>query len=152
MGPLLGSHAVSYSLWVKTVSSENQLLINTGSIWSKELKHFFNLNLNNGAPEVMVSNTQWVTAEHTKLNDGQWHQISAGMPADACNLSEVKIYVDGRPVKTRLSGSDLTLHFNQAVRLGIGGLNYSNPGFDKLPVKPFVGAMDEIAIWTRPLD
>jgi hypothetical protein len=152
MGPLHGDHAVSYSLWVKTTSTERQLLINTGSIWQKDLKGFFNLNLNNGLPEVMVSKNQWLTAKGAKLNDGRWHHITASMPADGCLLSEVKIHVDGKPVKTRLAGQDLNLHFNQAVRLGFGGLNYSNRGFDELPVKPFVGELDEISIWTRPLD
>ena len=73
------------------------------------------------------------------------------MPKDGCQLSEVLIYVDGKRVKTRVEGSDLSLHFNQAVRLGFGGLNYSNKAFDALDAKPFVGEMDEISIWTRPL-
>jgi hypothetical protein len=55
MGPLHGGHAVSYALWVKTSSPENQILINTGSIWSNELKNFFNLHLNTGAPELLIS-------------------------------------------------------------------------------------------------
>jgi hypothetical protein len=151
MGPLHGGHAVSYALWVKTTSPENQLLINTGSIWGKELRGFFNLHLNNGVPEVMVSESQWLTAEGIRLNDGQWHRLVATMPADGCLLSAVQIHVDGKPVKTRICGTDHALHFNQAVRLGFGGLNYSRDAFDALPVKPFVGAMDDISIWTRGL-
>ncbi|VGO11972.1 hypothetical protein PDESU_00520 [Pontiella desulfatans] len=152
MGPLHGDRAVSYALWVKTTSLENQILINTGSIWGTELKNFFNLNLDDGVPQVMVSEHQTVTAEDVeKLNDGEWHHIVAGMPSNGCRLSEVEIHVDGKPVETRLSGNDVKLHFNQAVRLGIGGLNYSNKAFDVLPVKPFVGCMDEVSVWTRGL-
>lgn len=151
MGPLHSGHAVSYALWMKTQSPENQILINTGSIWSKELKNFFNLHLNAGAPEVVISDKQKLTAEDVKLNDGKWHPIAVSMPSDGCLLSEVQVYVDGKPAKTRVTGADKPLFFNQAVRLGIGGLNYSNKGFDKLPVKPFVGEMDELSIWTRSL-
>jgi hypothetical protein len=152
MGPHHGGHAVSYALWIKTSSPENQLLINSGSIWSKALQGFLNLNLNDGIPEVMVSPQQRLTAETARLNDGQWHHLAAVMPNDGCLLSEVRLYVDGKAAKTRLAGADRKLRFNQAVRLGFGGLNYSNKGFDALPVESFVGAMDEISIWTRPLD
>ncbi len=151
MGPLHGNRAVSYALWLRSDSEENQILVNTGTIWGNELKKFFNLHLNNGVPEVMVSENQCLVAEGAGLNDGQWHHVAAVMPKDGCQLSEVLIYVDGKRVKTRVEGSDLPLHFNQAVRLGFGGLNYSNKAFDALDAKPFVGEMDEISIWTRPL-
>lgn len=151
MGPLQQDHAVSYALWMKTTSPENQMLINTGSIWSKNLKEFLNLHLNDGVPEAVISNTQKLSAVGAKLNDGQWHHIAVSMPHDSCLLSEVEIYVDGERAETELSGSDRNLYFNQAMRLNIGGLNYSNPGFDQLPGKSFVGAMDDVSLWTRPL-
>ena len=151
MGPLHGAHAVSYALWVNTTSPENQILINTGSIWGKELKNFFNLHLNNGIPEVVISRTQQLAATETRINDGKWHHIAVTMPKDGFRLSEVLIYIDGKPVKTTVSGANQQLHFNQAVRLGFGGFNYSHKAYDTLPVKSFTGAMDEIAIWTRGL-
>jgi hypothetical protein len=151
MGPLHGNNAVSYALWVKTDSSNRQVVINSCSIWSRELKNFFNLNLNNGVPEVMISDTQWLSARDCQLNDGRWHHLAVSMPSNGCLLSEVEIHVDGMLVKTSVSGPDESLYFNQAVRLGIGGLNYSNPGFDALPVKPFVGELDDIIIWGRSL-
>ncbi|VGO16440.1 hypothetical protein PDESU_05031 [Pontiella desulfatans] len=151
MGPLHGTHAVSYALWLKTTAAEKQMLINTGSIWSKELKNFINLNLNDGVPEAMISDRQWLSAKGVKLNDGKWHHVAMSMPGNGCKLSEVQLFVDGKPVKTELTGKDAHLFFNQAVRLGIGGLNYSNKGFDKLPVKPFVGELDEVSVWARSL-
>jgi len=66
------------------------------------------------------------------------------------NRADHQVYDDGKYVKTKVFGSDKKLHFEQAVRLGFGGLNSSNKAFDQLPVKPFSGAMDEISIWTRP--
>ena len=152
MGPHHSGHAVSYALWVKTDSLENMMLMNSASIWSTQISGFFNLHLNNGAPEVMVSGTRRLTVEDACLSDGKWHHIAVSMPSDHCRLSEVDLYVDGRPVKTRVEGGDDRLHFNQAVRMGFGGLNYSNKAFDALPVKPFVGEMDEIMVWARPLN
>jgi hypothetical protein len=151
MGPIQGGHALSYTLWLKTTSTKNQLLVNSASCWSPELRGFLNLNLNDGAPEVMISRTQRLVADGVRLNDGEWHHIAASMPHDGCRLSEVEIFVDGQRVETRLTGSDQPLHFNQSVRLGFGGLNYSSKAFDALPVEPFTGQMDEISIWTRPL-
>jgi len=152
MGPHYGDHAVSYALWVRTTSTENQVLINSGGIWgSGNLKGFFNLNVNDGVPEVMVSKNQWLSVQDVKLNDGQWHHIAVSMPRDGCRLSEVRIYVDGKAVKTRIHGNDLNLRFNQSVRLSFGGFGYSAKAFDRLPVKSFTGDLDEICIWTRPL-
>ncbi len=151
MGPLHGNRAVSYALWIRTTSTGNEILINTATIWGHELKKFFNLHLDDGAPAVVVSDSQRLVGE-ARLNDGRWHHVAAVMPKDGCRLSEVMIYVDGKRVKPLIEGSDLPLRFNQAVRLGFGGLNYSNKAFDALDAKPFVGEMDEISIWTRPLD
>jgi hypothetical protein len=151
MGPLHSGHAVSYALWMKTQSPENQILINTGSIWSKNPEGFLNLHLNDGVPEAVISGSQKLSAVGAKLNDGKWHHIAVSMPHDSCLLSEIELYVDGQRVEGRLSGADRKLHFNQAVRVGIGGLNYSNKGFDQLPVTAFAGAMDDVSVWTRPL-
>lgn len=151
MGLLQGDRAVSYALWVKTVSSENQLLINSSSTWSNKLKGFFNLNLKNGIPEVMISVNQKIVADTNPINDGKWHHLAASLPKDGCKLSEVEIYVDGKLVNSTLSGSDTQLHFNNSVRMGFGGLNYSSRAFDKLNLTAFVGAMDELSVWTRPL-
>ena len=151
MGPHHSGHVVSYALWVKTDATERQLLINSGSMWSPYLKEFLNLNLNNGVPEVMISDKQWLSAEGVRLNDGQWHHIAVSMPSHGCLLSEVELYVDGKPMKTRVTGADKNLFFHQAVRMGFGGLNYSQKAFDQLPVKSFTGAMDEVSIWARSL-
>ncbi len=151
IGPIQGGHALSYALWLKTTSAKNQLLVNSASCWNPVLKGFLNLNLNDGVPEVMIAPAQRLVVDGVRLNDGAWHHIAASMPHDGCKLSEVGIYVDGKRVKTRLTGSDRPLHFNQSARLGFGGLNYSSKAFDALPVRPFEGALDEISIWTRSL-
>ncbi len=151
MGPHHSDRAVSYALWLKTKSTQNHVLVNTGSIWGGKLDGFLNLNLNGGKPEVQVSKTQRAVADSAGLNDDEWHHLAAVMPADGCRLSEVILYVDGNPVQTRLEGADRTLRFNQSVRLSFGGLGYSRKAFDALQVKPFVGALDEVSVWARGL-
>jgi len=151
MGPLQGGHAVSYALWIKTSSVKNQILINTGSVWYSKLANIFNLHLNRGRPEVMISKSQQLYAKDLQINDGLWHHIAVVMPSDSCRLSEVRLYVDGQPVKVGMVGADRPIKNYQSVRFGFGGLNYSTEAFDALPIEPFVGEMDEISVWTRPL-
>ncbi|OXU14545.1 LamG domain-containing protein [Sedimentisphaera salicampi] len=151
MGPLQDEHAVSYSVRVKTESSEKMVLINTGSIWGNNVRDFMNLNLNQGLVQVEVSKSSSLFARSERLNDNKWHHIAAVMPKDGCKLSEVVVYVDGEKCQTKLKGSDTKLSFNQAVRLSFGGLGYSKKAFDSLNVTPFVGMMDDISLWTRPL-
>lgn len=151
MGPHRAEKAVSYALWVKTTASGNLMLINSASCWNKKVADFMNLNLNNGVPEVMISADKKLKGATKGLNDGTWHHLAVSMPADGCRLSEVQLFVDGRAVETTRSGADAVVRFNQAVRLGFGGLNYSSKAFDVLKLDPFVGELDEISIWTRPL-
>jgi len=151
MGPALGGRVCSYALWIKTVSAENQLLINTASLYRPAQRNFFNLNLNDGIPEAAVSATQTLAGRVPKLNDGRWHHIAVTMPADNCLLSEIRMYADGRTVDVRLNGADVPVSADRASQLSFGGLGNSHGGLDALPVKPFCGAMDEISVWARPL-
>jgi hypothetical protein len=45
----------------------------------------------------------------------------------------------------------LPVNADQAVRMSFGGLGYSQSFYNTLPVQPFVGALDEISVWTRSL-
>jgi hypothetical protein len=99
----------------------------------------------------MTSKDRSIRATGVEINDNKWHHIAASMPEDGCKLSEVRIYVDGQRVESTLTGTDCKLRFNQAVRMSIGGGGYSNKSFDRVPVKPFIGELDEIMVWVRPL-
>ncbi len=74
------------------------------------------------------------------------------MPHDNCRLSDVRIFVDGKEVKTRLSGSDRPVYLHQAIQISFGSLANSLSCYNALDVHPFEGEMDEISIWARPLD
>ncbi|MBN3039933.1 MAG: metallophosphoesterase [Candidatus Omnitrophica bacterium] len=151
LGPHYDKHALSYSLWFKTSSVDNQVLINSASSFQRFLRKFFNLNLNNGEPQVMAAKDKSLTAEGVKLNDGKWHHIAVSMPYDGCKLSQVQIYADGDILKTRLSGEDEVLSFPRYVQLHIGCMGFSHDEFDILGLKPFIEEMDEIGIWAVSL-
>ena len=152
MGPLDKGKPVSIAAWVKTTSSANQVIVNTGSIWSREVKKFINLHLNNGVPEVVVSENHCLTADTGAINDGDWHHVAISTLEENSSLSKISIYVDGKKVPTRLKNNkDQKLFFTQSMRLSVGGLGYSTQAFAKLKTKPFVGELDEVTFWTRPI-
>jgi hypothetical protein len=43
MGPLQAKHAIAFELSFKTESKDNQILINTASIWGNKPEGFLNL-------------------------------------------------------------------------------------------------------------
>lgn len=152
MGPHHSSYPISCALWVRTDQTGSRVLINSGAIWRRGgLRGFFNLNLVDGVPEVRISDTQSLLADGARLNDGKWHHLAAVMPEGGCRLSNVRIYVDGKAMPTRVRGADAPIHFEQSVRLSFGGYGFSRADFDRLPAQAFAGAMDEISFWARPL-
>ena len=154
MGPLHSGHAISMSVWIKTTAEGNRLVINTASIWRGEnpKANFMNLNLNNGMPEVMFTSKIALTAvTGKKLNDGEWHHIAVVMPEDDCMFSELKLYADGRLLTTRLKGKNRRFFAVNSMQLSVGSLANSSKAYDDLPIEPFVGEIDEVSLWTRPL-
>jgi hypothetical protein len=144
MGPHYKDRAISYALWLKTRSVDNQLLINPSS-------RCFILSLNDGLPQITTSKGGKLCGNCQQLNDGQWHHIATTMPADGCLLSAVQIYVDGVPVNTHLVGKDFRLYLGRAGKLGFGGFGYGSQDVTTAQFEPFIGELDDISIWTRPL-
>ena len=154
-GPHSHGNVVSYALWMKTTSKEDMILINTGRAGRRGL---MNLQLNDGEPELMVSDDTRLTTKGQKLNDGKWHHIAVSMPKKDCKLSELQFYVDGQPVESKVVGQDKRISVSMANKVTIGGLGHGNgkTPFSKLihselGIKPFVGSLDEISVWTRAL-
>jgi hypothetical protein len=80
------------------------------------------------------------------------------MPRKDCNLSEVRFYVDGQAVESKVVGQDKRISVSMANKVTIGGLGHGNgkTPFSKLihvdlGIKPFVGALDEVSVWARGL-
>jgi hypothetical protein len=148
MGPLQGKHAVAYELSFKTQSKENQILINTATIWGNTPKNFLNLYLNDGIATVAISNKKMLNAQTPKLNDGKWHRIKVSMPHDNSKLSQLIIEIDGNVVGTNLTTGDAQIKLNQSMRFTIGGKGYSSNALKKVPVGNFIGLIDDVSLWT----
>jgi len=154
-GPHSHGNVVSYALWMKTTSKDDMILINTSR---SGRRGFMNLQLNDGEPELMVSDDTRLTTKDQKLNDGKWHHIAVSMPKKDCKLSEVQFYVDGQPVESNVVGQDKRISVNMANKVTIGGLGHGNGKtpftrliHGKLGIKPFVGLLDEVSVWARGL-
>jgi len=148
MGPIQGTHAISYELSFKTQANSNQILINTATIWGNTPKDFFNLYLDNGIPTVAISDKKMLKAQTTKLNDGQWHRVKVSMAGDNSKLSQLTIEIDGKVIKSTLTNGDAQIKFNQSMRFAIGGKGYSANALKKVPVTNFIGLIDDVSLWT----
>ena len=156
-GPHGHGNMVSYALWMKTTSKEDMVLVNTGRGFMG-LRGLMNLHLNDGESELLIAQNQRLVAKGQKLNDGQWRHIAVSMPKKDCLLSEVQFYIDGQPVESDVVGQDNPVSVSLANKVTFGGLGHGNGRapfsriiHDKLGIKPFEGALDEISVWARGL-
>ena len=109
-----------------------------------------NLNLNReGRPLLSYSDSQKVIGAISKLNDNKWHHIAVTMPTTSCLLSEIKMFVDGKPINTIVIGNDAEVDFPPSALLGLGGHGHSADS--QTDFKPFVGLMDDVYVWTKTL-
>ena len=132
-----------------------------GKLTAKKLEtlnEVMNLNLNDGAPELLIADNKRLIATGKKLDDGKWHHIAVSMPKKDCLLSEVQVYADGRLVETHVVGQDKPVSVSLANKLSIGGLGHGTGGrgngkapINRLGIKPFIGSLDGIPVWTRGL-
>ncbi len=148
MGPLQGKHAIAYELSFKTESKDNQILINTATIWGNNPKGFLNLYLDDGIATVAISDTKMLTVKSEQLNDGQWHSIKISMPHDNSNLSQIMTEVDGRKMESSLSAGDAKINLKQSMRFTVGGRGYSGKAMKTISAKNFVGLIDDVSLWT----
>ncbi|WNC69178.1 LamG domain-containing protein [Thalassotalea nanhaiensis] len=148
MGPLQGKHAVAYELSFKTDSKANQILINTATIWGNRARDFLNLYLDNGVATVAISDKKMLKADSNKLNDGKWHRIKVSMPHDNAKLSQLIIEIDGKIVSANQTGGDAPIKLNQSMRFTVGGKGYSSNALKTVPVKNFIGLIDDVSLWT----
>ena len=148
MGPLQGKHAVAYELSFKTESKANQILINTATIWGNRARDFLNLYLDNGVATVAISDSKMLKANSNKLNDGKWHRIKVSMPHDNAKLSQLIIEIDGKVVSANQTSGDAPIKLNQSMRFTVGGKGYSSNALKTMPVKNFIGLIDDVSLWT----
>jgi hypothetical protein len=148
MGPSQSKHAIAYELSFKTDAKANQILINTATIWGNTPKDFLNLYLDDGLATIAISAKKMLKAKSNKLNDGQWHRIKVSMPHDDAKLSQLIIEVDGRVVDSNQTNGDGKIKLNQSMRFTVGGRGYSSNAMKNIPVKNFIGLIDDVSLWT----
>jgi hypothetical protein len=158
-GPYSYGNVASYALWIKTTSEDDMVLINTGRGGLK--RGLLNLNLTDAKPELLIAGDARLLAKSQKLNDGKWHHIAMSMPRKDCKLSEVQFYVDGQPVESEIIGKDYAIRVSMVNKVSVGGGGHGGRGSaasygkfmqENFGVEPFVGSLDEISVWARPLD
>lgn len=160
MGPHFGGREISYSLWIKTTAKDMPILISYEGYWIKP--QVMNLRLRNGRPELVVSATAKLKAKNAnelRVNDGDWHHLVVSHDTDGGMLSEIKIYIDGKNVKTKTQGEDLIVDFPNGGVLSLGGFGHgrssnlknreSRTGFQN--GDEYKGLMDEVKIFGKGL-
>lgn len=99
IGPLNAGYERTISCWVKTASSGKQLILNSGSYWSKG--QFFNLSLNEGNVELSLRPEIYTHSKEQKINDGKWHHLAVVLPQKNGNLESIQLYVDGEIIEDK---------------------------------------------------
>ena len=121
---------------------------------AKSSKDIFSVALEKGKPVIYKSpNTSLVSVDNVRLDNGEWHHLAVSMPKQSCLLSEVKIWIDGISVKSKVNGEDEHLFLHTGGRLSLGGFGYSAPSYEEqFPhLTPFIGLIDNFFMWGRPI-
>ena len=87
------------------------------------------------------------------LNDGKWHHVAVSVHSDSCELSNVIMYIDGKPAETTATSDDDYLYFMTSGRISIGGFGYTSKRYEsEFPhLSPFFGKIDEFQLWSRSI-
>jgi len=156
-GPFVAGSRASYSVWIKTKSNGEMVLVHYDRAWksgASAQKNIFSLILDNGKPVLYSSKTSTLKPLNSgmaPLNDGGWHQVAVSMPRSGCRLSEVKMFIDGKPVATSVKNDDI-LFFVGFGSLSIGGTGFSFFVQADFPSwEPYTGLLDEVNIWARTI-
>ena len=121
---------------------------------AKSSKDILTVALEGGKPVIYTRPNRFLTSrDDVNLDDGQWHHIAISMPKRSCLLSEVKTWVDGIVIKTKLIGEDEHIFLHTGGRLSIGGFGYSATSYeDELPhLTPYVGLIDNFFMWGKKI-
>ena len=88
------------------------------------------------------------TADYN-LNDGEYHHIAISMPSKSCLNSDVKMFVNGKLVRTSWNGKNENVFFVTSGKLSLGGFGYSNNNYDSVfpDKRNFAGTMDNFIVW-----
>jgi hypothetical protein len=123
---------LTLSVWYRSTSSVNQILIGK----SYTTSYYLNVGFNISAFSLWTNNTFLESPTLTTLNNGNWHNISATMSGTTKTL-----YYDGVQIITGTGTVPAVDNFN--VIIGNSGNPNSNA--------PFVGSLGNVIIYNRAL-
>lgn len=135
----VSSAPFTISLWVKTISTENDGLAYLGN--GAAGSEYYVLRMTNGKALVNARNTTEVTGTGvTTINNDSWHHLAAVYASD----TDRRLYVDGV-----LDGSSTTLvNPVTLTRFGIGALTRNTP---YNPADLFTGLIDDVQLYSGAL-
>jgi len=136
---VLGAHAFSVSIWLKTsLKAEQQLLwwgVDSGGQRVEFRVH------SNG--HIRIGNGGGQVESLTDVTDGRWHHIAATVEENATNSStEVRIYLDGRDDTLESTDDDPFYDVSSGLDVTIG----YRPSRDDRPVH---GLIDDVRIYDK---
>ena len=141
--PLLGAQERTVSVWARTSAASGivtPLTLGTngfGSKWDMDIDA-----TNGGVFEVGVGAGRTI-GQGPALNDGQWHMMTAVLPAGANNLGQVRLYVDGAFVYSN-SGT-------RTINTGTGDVIIGRAANFPTTIQFFPGDVDDPAVWSVPM-
>ena len=137
---VLGTHAFSVSVWLKTTSAGIQELLWWGTESGGQRVEF--RVHDDGHIRMGAGNGQ--VESQSQVTDGQWHHVVATVVENATNSSsDVRIYIDGK---------DDTVASTDADAFGlVSGLDVTVGWRPSSGDRPFAGSVDDIRIYDKVL-
>jgi len=162
-GPHSPGVGISFALWVnldnkKRKKSNEMILVHYGhtfSVTDKSPKDIFSLTVDGrGTLRLYTSPTSVLKSKFPYTLAHEWHHIAVSMPRHSCKLSEVVIYVDGKPIPTVKPKKDKHIFFIASGKVSIGGFGHSNDNFESIypHLSAYKGAVDDFYMWSRPIE
>ncbi|MGC6486298.1 MAG: LamG-like jellyroll fold domain-containing protein [Planctomycetota bacterium] len=141
--PVTGSQARTVSVWARTSAASGivtPLTLGTngfGSKWDMDI------DASNGGVLELGVGAGRTTGQGPALNDGQWHMMTAVLPAGATNLGQVRLYVDGAFAYSN-SGT-------RVINTGIGDVIVGRSANFPTTIQFFPGDVDDPVVWSVAL-
>ncbi len=141
--PVTASQARTVSVWARTTAGSGivtPLTLGTngfGSKWDMDI------DASNGGVLELGVGAGRTTGQGPALNDGQWHMMTAVLPAGATNLGQVRLYVDGAFAYSN-SGT-------RVINTGTGDVVVGRSANAPNTIQHFPGDVDDAAIWSEAM-
>jgi len=159
MGPHSGGIPISYSVWIKTETCKNQIIMSYASVYAHNQDtsrtNQFTLITWNGRPAIMFGEKEILIGKGSPqlCTTDKWNHIAVTMPRSSSLFTDVLIYVNGEPVDTGLvdGHKDKNIFINTRGRVSLGTWGHAGRIFPTWPYKNFIGYMEEARVYTRSL-